>query len=249
MPPHRWRLEFDETLAEEILMEWANLEDPISPKSDRAIARLVTRYPAIFQNPVADTTPGAEWMWIGGIRQHLRAAWDAADSRERDWYIFKIRDLYNRIALLFQESRADRGAAKTEDKLLMKALGSVVPGPQELPAESSGFEEIGRSVWERFVQVGLWVEPPPTITPFEQVMYSFQCRSRSALHCPNPSCPAPYFFRQEGDRGRRYCGDDCSRQGRLESKSRWWDTTGKARRMRKTQRMLSQKARLRGRNK
>lgn len=81
------------TRAERLLTEWANIPDPQSVHADAAIARLIGRYPQVFPEPAQDR-PHHHWETVLYVRGYLRKAWDAPDSRHRDWYIFKVRDTY-----------------------------------------------------------------------------------------------------------------------------------------------------------
>lgn len=63
-------------------------------------------------------------------------------------------------------------------------------------------------------------DPPAFALPLEALVYYFRRNIDRALHCPNPECPAPYFFSTE--KGQKYCSPECARPAQLESKRRWW---------------------------
>jgi hypothetical protein len=241
-----------ESRAEKILKEWANLHDEDLFSDEKpVVTRLRSRYPEIFCDPVLEEAAGSDFRWIAGIRAHLRAAWDAPNQEAREWYIFKVRDLYARVLRL----RSDQRTAEALSKLRIafsnepgvpfgqEKFAILRPGDEAAPTDSvisvseveseenfAGLRELGARLRGLWTESGMLVWPPPPRSPFEQVMGHFQRRSRCALHCANPSCPAPYCFKEEGVRTQLYCGEDCSRVARLESKGRWWNEVGKARR-------------------
>jgi hypothetical protein len=65
-----------------------------------------------------------------------------------------------------------------------------------------------------------FLDPPTFALPLEALVYYFRRNSERALHCPNPECPAPYFFSTK--KGQKYCSPECARPSQLESKRRWW---------------------------
>jgi len=78
---------------EKLLTEWANIPDPHTQNGDESIARLIRRFPDLF--PSSDPKLIYEhWGTVQGVRKYLIKAWDSADPRNRDWYIFKVRDTY-----------------------------------------------------------------------------------------------------------------------------------------------------------
>lgn len=192
---------------EEVLTNWANLSDDLLIHEDEGglLKRLTSRYPEIFGDPVGIELSGNSLRWIAGMRTHLRAVWDVPDQRTKDWYIFKLRDLY-----------AKATARKTAEAF--QKLNS----DQNLHSFAQTFQ--------RLRDAGMILEPPPLTGPFEDLMYYFQKHSRRALRCANEDCPAPYFFKQDGVRTQRYCSADCSHVGRLQGKLRWWNESGKVNR-------------------
>jgi hypothetical protein len=64
-------------------------------------------------------------------------------------------------------------------------------------------------------------DPPTQALPLETLVYHFRRNSERALHCPNPECPAPYFFRQK--KGQIHCSPECADAARCASKRRWWN--------------------------
>lgn len=63
--------------------------------------------------------------------------------------------------------------------------------------------------------------PLPDLTAFEAAMIHLQNGLvHRMLHCPNPDCAAPYFFR--GEKGQKSCSPECGDWLRRKSKLRWY---------------------------
>jgi hypothetical protein len=207
--------------AREILYQWVNLTDPRG--ADSIVAKslmnlLAPRFPEFFRDAVGVELFGDELRWIYGVREHLRAAWDAADSDQRDWFIHEVRRLYS---VKVNERMAKRlGAAMPA---IRKKLGASID-PTQFEDELGA---VAAAMAARLRQSGIWLQEYPTETPFDLLMRYLRHHSREALHCKNPGCLAPYFFKEEGKRTQTYCSDVCSREARLASKSRWWNEVGK----------------------
>jgi hypothetical protein len=174
---------------ERLLLAWANLPET-HDRFAQDQKRLLRRYPEIFRFSALDTR-----NMILSVRSHLRAAWDAPDSRVRDWYIFKVRQIYKRHL----ESRT-RGLSIRE---LRAQAFQILKEMRE-----------DRRIWSEPPE-----EPPPQ-TPFEQVMSTFHRIGTRAAHCKYAECPAPYFFRDKNN--RKYCSPECAAPAERESKRRWW---------------------------
>lgn len=200
-------------------MVWANLPDPDSPHFKKGVTRLIKRFPDIFVKldvmfADSDAKVGLRGKdellrsaW--GIRETLRAAWDAPDARQRDFYIFRLRELYDLQWRHFQIEQVVPA--------MMRLASQTDPNAEiliGLETTIAGFAERGR-FW------GYLVKPPPQLTPFEQVMVHFQRIGENARHCPNPECPAPYFFARR--RQQRYCSEVCAEPAQREAKRRWWN--------------------------
>src|SRR5215510_14803451 len=63
-------------------------------------------------------------------------------------------------------------------------------------------------------------KPPAIITPGEAAIFHLRHNRDRALHCPNPACPAPYFFRIK--KGQKFCSRECAKPSQCESKRLWW---------------------------
>jgi hypothetical protein len=67
----------------------------------------------------------------------------------------------------------------------------------------------------------------PPINPVEAAIFHFQHQAKRALHCPNPDCPAPYFFASR--KGQKYCSEKCAEPAQRAAKRNWWQQNrGKA---------------------
>jgi hypothetical protein len=62
----------------------------------------------------------------------------------------------------------------------------------------------------------------PRISPFEAAIYWLQLNPGLMLHCGNPLCEAPYFFRAENAKKQTYCSPECADPARREAKLKWW---------------------------
>jgi hypothetical protein len=72
--------------------------------------------------------------------------------------------------------------------------------------------------------------PPPTA--FEQaLLYLYSHRTG---FCPNPDCPAPYFFLTRPR--QKYCSESCALPAQREFKRRWWADNGPEWRNKRTRR-------------
>lgn len=93
---------------EDVLMCWANLAEPSTPDFDNGVKRLCKLFPDIATE-LLHIIPGdikrEEWLqeedflehvWFVG--KHLQDAWGERDIREREWYIFKLRELNLKFA-------------------------------------------------------------------------------------------------------------------------------------------------------
>jgi hypothetical protein len=61
--------------------------------------------------------------------------------------------------------------------------------------------------------------PPGRAIPMEAVLAYFRRNWKTAHHCPNSDCVAPYFFAR---RNQKFCSSECSLPALRESKRRWW---------------------------
>jgi hypothetical protein len=181
---------------------------------------------------------------------YLRQAWDAPDPRHRDWYIFKLREIYGefRKPLLgtmtgkawpwdFARSDPDEVPTRmnrntTREILaryrniggragLLAALDTAVRGASEPRSKETLTPEMIASWLSSWNRTwSLRPKEPPPQTPFEQAAFQFHRVAARARHCNNFDCPAPYFFARR--KGQKYCTPKCAGVGEREAKRRWW---------------------------
>jgi len=166
--------------AERVLLDWANLSELPDRRGHQWIA---SRHPEVF-GFVASDDKKLERL-AQNVGRYLPLAWDATDTRERDWYIFTARQEY------------ERGRLEVE---LRKNLG---PG-------------IGREL----------IPGLPEVTPGEAALFHLTRIAYRMRHCPNPDCPAPYFFRAVGKKVQKFCSPECGDPSRRESKRLSWQRNG-----------------------
>jgi hypothetical protein len=217
-------MSMDGETARKILCQWVNLSDPRGTDAEvaKSVAnRLASRYPELVRDAVGVELFGDEARWIYGVREHLRAAWDAADQDQRDWFIHEVRRLYS-----FKVNERTAEHLDAALPAIRRKLGvSTEPTPFEVELGTAA-----SATATRLRHSGMWPWEYPPETPFDLLMRYLQHHSREALHCKNPGCVAPYFFKEEGKRTQTYCSEVCSREARLASKSRWWNEVGKTER-------------------
>jgi hypothetical protein len=67
---------------------------------------------------------------------------------------------------------------------------------------------------------------PPEDLPIDKAFEYLLKHHDRARCCPNPECPAPYFFAKR--HSQRYCSEKCAQSGERETKRRWWAEHGKS---------------------
>jgi hypothetical protein len=158
---------------------------------------MFSRYPEIFigdsgnQEIFDDLAMRAIWL-----RNLLRRAWDATDQRHREWFVHETESYYHKL-------RADRD------------LGEQVGDRTMLREMLGGYLQLGDPIFDLRT-----VEPPAEPTPLEAALFYFKRNVNRARHCPNPDCPAAYFFAAK--KGQKYCSEICAKPAQREAKLRWW---------------------------
>lgn len=203
----------------ELLTDWVNIptdyfegakvgskpDAVVIRRIDAAIKRLRAHYPEIFTiRPLGPRPPDAEseitsnqWRLAAQVQDYLRRAWEASDLRSREWFIFKARDYYHFQTVVMPLFDVRMRSAHERGADLKAELDSPVPDEEEA------------------VRHG-----PPRLTEFERAMYLFQRIADQARRCPNPECPAPFFFTSR--KNQRYCGEKCAAEALREQKRKWW---------------------------
>jgi hypothetical protein len=89
--------EYSPSRSEAILMSWANLPEPATSRFVDAVKHLCKLFPPIaqeFRDPSTfDLQRGDFHKHVWRIGRHLQAVWKESDIRNREWYLFKLRDL------------------------------------------------------------------------------------------------------------------------------------------------------------
>lgn len=187
--------------AEQMLMEWVNI-DLDGVQNANVWGRLFRRYPEIPSVPVTDIVPVTEANFdrfhqqmemADMVASYLSKAWDAADLRHFDWYTWKAQSEYAQEAASAKHNVPPSHVHQGDDQDTLRRMAAAI-------AEGD--------------------EPPAVITPIEAAIFHLRHNRNRALHCPNPECPAPYFFSTK--KGQKYCSLECAKPSQRESKRKWW---------------------------
>jgi hypothetical protein len=208
------------------LLECLNLPTPIDyPEHRPHFERWLRRWQKLFTFHVEED---GKWRtklitreqlerFAPNVRTALRRIWDERDTRQRDWYFYRIRDEYNRMIL----------RAENPD-LLDLTEANAVQGLLELERESRARSD-DPSQRVRFLETRAAgadiLDDVPRICPFEAAVYWLQVNQKLMVYCEGPTCAAPYFFREE--KGQKYCSPECADPARREAKLRWWNENKK----------------------
>ena len=230
----------DSGRAEKMLMDWVNLPDVLLPQFRPAVAKLTSSYPDICKDKNGLALAQQLWPaandcrigWIYGVREHLRAVWDASGQHQRDvaeQYIFRMRNLYGTVVRehLAANSRPTLEAVLegiTVKSALHRMTGDEIENMKSSPAEKTqwrtedGFPTLDR-IFLRGRLAGMLLDPPFPTTMFDLIMRYLKGELRRALRCANSDCPSPYFLRTV--HGQRYCdpGGDCFETSRANQKT------------------------------
>jgi hypothetical protein len=196
-----------------------------------------------------------------GVRTYIRAAWEAPDHRHREWYIFKLREIYGQFVqealpcttpdsaevhvqihgetLPLQPTKTIKRSIRERYDAIRRSL---VPGTMlSTNADMLDLRLTSTDAGEYQSQaryVGAWTHTwrqgprePPPQTAFEQAAFHFHRVAKRAQCCNNSDCPAPYFFIVK--KGQKYCTQKCAAAGEREAKRRWWHENKKRLRPRK----------------
>jgi hypothetical protein len=209
---------------ERLLLDWANVPETF-PRFGDAASRLLHHYPEIFQDSLKASQP-----MIMSVRDHLRAAWDAPDARVRDWYIFRVRQIYKTH---LENQRKSFSSLIYKDFLEGIEIKEFKrSGPLDLAQLQAYIRAVQR--FSKQANLKIWTAPPeepPPLTQFELAMFHFQRIGNKAAHCKNPECQNPHFFRIRNN--QKYDSVLCSGAGQREAKRRWWHENKPSRRRRK----------------
>lgn len=221
--PHHNLARITPAKAREILTAIANLPDwpavdeegwPGVKKNIDAVTRLRALYGEMFkQEGTID---------LLAFRNLIRKAWDSRDQRHREWYLFKIRDLYARTSRI----RAIRNPVELGD-VIERELRETRYAQNELEEAEKDLNKpvIARAALANLVTVSDWRkaerEEPPPMSIIETLMLHLQHSLRFAMHCGNPECEVtPYFFRAV--KGEEYCSAQCKKWAKNKSQRNSW---------------------------
>lgn len=150
--------------------------------------------------------------FVPKVQQGLWRIWREQDSRQRDWYLFRLRDDYHRMIIRAENPDLFDPTASNAVSLL-KLLERVSRDRGDNSHQRARLIE--REMGSDLLQY------VPKICPFEAALYWLQVNQRLMLCCPGPNCAAPYFFRSE--KGQKFCSQQCADDSRRETKLRWWN--------------------------
>lgn len=176
------------------------------------VEKVQRRYPQIFARcSVAD---------MFALRHLLRAAWDDPDLRRREWFCFLLRKLHAESERLAESFREDGG-----EKLVRDMQTKMQTNKDQLEYWHKTQKPLAQMLYnlaDSELLAAYRDASPPLLNDFESAVFHLQRNLNHALHCPNPTCPSPYFFLTT--KGQKYCGlRGCTNYGRRESKRRWWN--------------------------
>jgi hypothetical protein len=165
---------------------WPGVEDEASITQTMASAEMLCRkYPDLLTD-IASTP-------LVALRELLRKAWRAGDRREREWFVFRFRDLYRQTVMRVREVRSGGAAAM----------------PFPVPVSACEILEATGSRSE-----------PPQIDPIEAAAFYLQEQVSHTKYCKNQECPAPFYIATK--KGQKYCEPECAKPRQKESKRDWW---------------------------
>ena len=170
-----------------------------------SIERMSVLYPKIFQ--------GYSEADMFALRQLLRRAWTSTDPREREWLVFLLRKFHAEIISRLQAFQED------PEKMVRERKSRIDYVRENLEKSANPARWLFNVMDSDQVHAARTDGPPPR-SEFEDIAFHLQKNLDRALQCPNPECPAPYFFGKE--KGQRYCSPDCAQYGQRESKKKWW---------------------------
>jgi hypothetical protein len=221
------------TEAQKLLEGWANINP--SQLEDGALKRLVRKHPAVFLGiepkvfderfpPLRANTPEklrARQKFvvkltslITTIATFLRGGWDASDPRRREWFFIRARLAYH----VEMESLRDAVENMGEHQYVRETRGAVARPSTSAPS----FKADPREEMHFAFLIGLLLLSEVPLTPFEAAMFHLQTQLTDKLRrCPNPTCPAPYFFATK--KGQKFCSTVCAEPAQREAKRKWWN--------------------------
>jgi hypothetical protein len=150
--------------AEKLLLDWVNLQ--LTSNLEVELKDWVRLHPVVFKEfDFSAVTAPELWELTHVVRANLRRAWEAADARGRDWYLFQARNYF------FAKKVSIERSSGTKEYLRASGITAI------------GYEELAN------------IRPLPEVTPFEAACVHLQRTVvDKAKRCGNADCPAPYFI-------------------------------------------------------
>lgn len=128
------------------------------------------------------------------VRTTLRRLWTEQDTRQRDWYCYRLRDVHRQMIRHLEgwHENTEWGSKNTPQRQLDYVLQQV-----------------------------------PEVSSFEAAIYWLQINYTLMLHCANPLCEAPYFFKADNAKRQVHCSPECADLARRAAKLKWWNANRK----------------------
>ncbi len=242
---HTPRRDYD--LYERILLAWVNLPcgDGRLPSRDD-ISDLIAVDPKFFQGTSAAGLTEEDLLWIVGVNQHLKAAWMAQNQQARQFYLYRLRDMYMSKIAVRDKILNPEFAGLTPQQMAAAILTGKpawvenIPANKllaraEMPTDQKGLDNIGWGLlWENqkilntfmiLEGMGVVVAPLPPQTDFDDLLAFFLTISNRALRCSGVGCRRPFFFKGEGVRTQSYCAD-CQLDATHRRQNKYWARKG-----------------------
>lgn len=219
--------------AQKLLGRWANINPSLL--DDGALKRLLRSQPAVFLGidpkvfderfppPKADVPNKLKMRrklvvkltgLITTIAALLREGWGASDPRRREWYFIRARLAYHVGIESLRDAIEDMGGHQGFREIREQVVRptSSVPRFKLDPREEMQFAFV----------IGLLTLSEVPLTSFEAAMFYLQTQLTDKLRrCPNPTCPAPYFFATK--KGQKFCSTVCAEPAQREAKRKLWN--------------------------
>ena len=146
--------------------------------------------------------------FVPKLRIALCRVWKEPDTRQRDWYFYRLRDTYHRMIV------------RAENPNLLDFSEESLKQFEKLSRDRGDSPRQKARLLERMLGEDL-LEYAPRICPFESAVYWLQVNQNLMVYCEGPTCAAPYFFRE--GKGQKYCSPECADPARREAKLKWWN--------------------------
>ena len=194
------------------LSECVNLPNPVDyadhqPHFDRWLRRW--RHVLAFKSEGESALIPSDQLEIFApvVRTALRRIWMEHNSRQRDWYLYRLRDAYHHMIVRAENPDLLHRQPMKQLERISRARGDDPQQKARFLREQMGADHIFEGV--------------PRICPFEAALYWLQGNQSLMIHCGGAMCAAPYFFRAE--KGQKFCSPECADAARRDAKRRWWN--------------------------